>query len=243
MHPLIAIPGRPVETGAVKGWPSTGAVAAPLTYLSALRKAGGQEAVLHPFPIDEVAAKELLERFDGLLLLGGGDIHPSNYGQETHPRTYGVSTDRDSFELSLVRAARSSGVPLLAICRGLQVLNVALGGTLHQHIAEPDSKIHHGFNKDDEWSMHPVAIEEESALREVVGASRIECSSHHHQAIDALADGLVISARADDEVIEAVETRDHKMLGVQWHPEMTAAEDPAQQALFDWIVNSAREKS
>lgn len=239
MNPLIAIPGRPVETGEVKGWPSTGAVAAPLTYLSALRRAGGQEAVLHPFPIDEVDAKELLRRFDGLLLLGGGDIHPSIYGQETHPRTYGVSTDRDSFEISLVQAARSAGVPVLAVCRGLQVLNVALGGTLHQHIANPDSKVHHGFDSDEEWSMHPVTIASDSALCEVMGGTSANCSSHHHQAIDGLGDGLKISAHAEDGVIEAVETEDCKILGVQWHPEMTAAEDPAQQSLFDWLVRQA----
>lgn len=237
--PLIAIPGRPVEPGAVKGWPSTGGVAAPITYLNALRRAGGQEAVLHPLPIDEVAAKELLSRFDGLLLLGGGDVHPSIYGQETQPEVYGVSTDRDSFEIALVRAARSASLPVLAVCRGIQVLNVALGGTLHQHIAGPDAEVPHGFNEDTGWPMHPVQIRDGCALADIMGGTEANCSSHHHQAIDDLGEGLEISAWAEDGIVEAVETGDGRVIGVQWHPEITAAEDPAQQALFDWFVREA----
>jgi putative glutamine amidotransferase len=138
-----------------------------------------------------------------------------------------------------VKAAQSAGVPVLAVCRGIQVLNVALGGTLHQHITTPDSRVDHGFGKDSEWTTHPVEIIQGSALFEVIGGPKAECSTHHHQAIDELGDGLQISARAVDGIIEAVETSDAKVIGVQWHPEMTAAEDPMQQSLFDWLVRTA----
>lgn len=240
MRPLIAIPGRPVPAGGVDGWPLTGAVAAPLTYLTAIKKAGGQEAILHPVPIDEAEGKELLSRFSGLLLLGGGDIDPSVYGQESAPEVYGVSQDRDSFEISLVRAAMSADIPVLAICRGIQVLNVALGGTLHQHIIVPEAKVTHGFNQ--QWGTHQVNIFEGSALSKVMQTTNAKCSSHHHQAVDEVADGLQISASAEDDTIEGLESADGRVIGVQWHPEMTAGQDPAQQALFDWLVLTASGK-
>lgn len=192
---------------------------------------------MQPVPFDEAAAKELLGLFDGLLLLGGGDIDPSVYGQQARPEVYGVSQDRDSFEISLVRAAMSADMPVLAICRGIQVLNVALGGTLHQHITMPDEEIAHGFNQ--QWSTHRVNVVEGSALAQAMKTAIATCSSHHHQAVDEVADGLVVSARAEDDTIEGLETTGGRVIGVQWHPEMTAAEDPAQQALFDWLVRAA----
>ncbi|MGH2812739.1 MAG: gamma-glutamyl-gamma-aminobutyrate hydrolase family protein, partial [Actinomycetota bacterium] len=157
MRALIAVAGRPVEPGGVKGWPSANAVAAPGSYLEAIHRAGGREAVLMPTPIGGREAEKMLARFDGLLLLGGGDVDPSRYGAEVHPRTYGIRANRDEFEVALVEAALSRGMPLLAVCRGLQVLNVALGGTLEQHIADRGGPIDHGFGP--EWTTHPVKLE------------------------------------------------------------------------------------
>jgi putative glutamine amidotransferase len=142
-RPLIAVPAYPVKAGRVQGWEKPG-VAAPTPYVEALQRAGALEAILMPVAIDDVDAAAVLERFDGLLLMGGGDLHPEEYGQERRDEIYGVIPHRDRFELALARAAVDRGVPTLAICRGHQVLNVALGGSLDQHITDRDGVLPHG---------------------------------------------------------------------------------------------------
>ena len=238
MTPLIAVPAYPVKKGRVEGW-VTPAVAAPDTYLYALRRAGAQEAVLMPDELDDREARELLDRFDGLLLLGGGDLDPETYGQARAEETYGVIGRRDGFELPLVRAAVERGIPTLAICRGHQVLNVALGGTLEQHITSGD--VSHGLpGVEGGHATHDVRVQEGSRLATALGTTRASVSSHHHQAVEKLGDGLEAVAWADDGVVEGVERDgDAWIVGAQWHPEDTAADDPIQQRLFDAFVEQA----
>ena len=185
-------------------------------------RAGGLPVLLPP--IDGIA--DLLPRLDGLVLSGGGDIDPARYGAARIPATGPAGPARDAAELELCRRALGSGLPLLGICRGLQVINVTLGGTLHQHL--PDvvgSDLHspqaHGYGS------HKVSVAAETQLAAVLGRSEAAVPTHHHQAIDRLGAGLVATAWTDDGVIEAIELDQAAangadapfMIGVQWHPE------------------------
>jgi putative glutamine amidotransferase len=234
---LIAVPAYPVQPGRVEGWRDAG-VAVPASYLEALRRAGGQEAVLMPVEIGPIDAKEILDLFDGLLLLGGPDLDPLTYGAEPDPHVYGVSIVRDIFELALMRDAIERGLPTLAICRGVQVLNVALGGTLDQHITDRPGLIAHGIpGVEGGAALHALEIEAGSRLATAMGTTAAECSSHHHQAVDRMGDRLRLTARAPDGVVEGIELDGEPwIVGAQWHPEDTAGHDPAQQALFDAFV-------
>jgi putative glutamine amidotransferase len=240
IRPLIAVPAYPVKAGRVQGWEKPG-VAAPAPYVEALQRAGALEAILMPVAIDDAGAAAVLERFDGLLLMGGGDLRPEEYGQKRREETYGVIPHRDRFELALARAAVDRAVPTLAICRGHQVLNVALGGSLDQHITDRDGVLPHGKPGVPGGStVHDIEIEPESRLAEAMGVTHASCASHHHQAVERTGDGLRISAHAPDGVIEGIELAgDAWILGAQWHPEDTAADDPAQQRLFDAFVRAA----
>jgi putative glutamine amidotransferase len=239
-RPLIAVPAYPVKAGRVEGWEKPG-VAAPTPYLEALQRAGAREAILMPVAIDDADGVEVLERFDGLLLMGGGDLRPEEYRQQQRDEVYGVVPHRDRFELALARAAVERGVPTLAICRGHQVLNVALGGSLEQHISERDGVVAHGKpGVPSGSSVHDVEIEPGSRLAEAMGVTRASCSSHHHQAVERTGAGLRVTARAPDGVIEGIELDgDAWIVGAQWHPEDTAGDDPVQQRLFDTFVRQA----
>jgi putative glutamine amidotransferase len=212
------------------------------TYVDAVALAGGIPLVLPPQD-DNVGS--LLGAIDGLLLSGGADLDPSRYGDETvHPTTYGVSALRDRFELELVEAAIVQDVPLFAICRGIQVLNVALGGTLIQDVADQ-------YSPQLQHSQHDAAIEKDeighwvdlatdSALATIYGAERIGVNSFHHQAVRDVAPGLVPIARSEDGLIEAVMLRHKRLvLGVQWHPEMMIHRHPAHLEPFRTLVNAA----
>lgn len=241
MRPLIAIVGRRFPAGSVKGWRHEEAVAVPAPYLHGLRRAGGEGAVLLPVAADQGDAGDLLNRFDGLVLIGGPDVDPELYGAELHPACYGIDRIRDEFEIALVRTAVDRGVPTLTICRGIQVANVALGGTLHQHLTDRDSSIQHGVPEGGEGVLHPVRLEPGSLVAKAMGVDRADALSHHHQAIARLGRGLRQVGWAEDGVIEAVELDDDGtwLFGVQWHPEETAERDPAQQGLFDALVEQA----
>ena len=238
-RPLIAVTGVPITAGGVLGW-RQGATAAPAAYLTALDRAGADGAVLMPVELDEAEAARRLSRFEGLVVVGGGDVDPARYGAEARPEVAYVSAARDGFEIPLLRAAVEGGVPTLAICRGIQVLNVALGGTLHQHISDWEHLTAHRSPDGTDSALHDVRIEAGSRLRKAMGADRAETFSHHHQALDRVADGLVPVAWADDGLLEAVEHEDGWVVGIQWHAEATAAADPVQQALFDAFVGEAR---
>jgi putative glutamine amidotransferase len=240
MRPLIAVPAYPVKAGRVEGWVNAG-VAAPLPYIEALQRAGAQEAILSPVAIADAGGAEMLARFDGLLLLGGGDLDPVEYGHERRGEVYSVIAHRDRFEIALVRAAIELGVPTLAICRGHQVLNVARGGTLDQHITGRDGVLDHGKpGVEGGASVHELELEPGSRLAEAMRVTRASCSSHHHQAVDRVGDGLRVTAHATDGIIEGIELSGNAwIVGAQWHPEDTAADDPAQQGLFDTFVEQA----
>ncbi|MCZ7530225.1 MAG: gamma-glutamyl-gamma-aminobutyrate hydrolase family protein [Acidimicrobiia bacterium] len=242
MRPLIAVTGRRLPIGKIEGWREP-ACATPTYYLEALQRAGATGALLLPVPLDTgdaagVDAAEVLERFDGLLLTGGDDLDPARYGQEPHPELLPVDADADTFELALIRAAIEHEVPTLAICRGIQVLNVALGGSLDQHITGRDGLINHGVPHVG-GAMHDVRIEAGSKLAAAVGVLTPTCHSHHHQALDRLGEGLRPVAWAEDGIVEGLELDDGWIVGVQWHPEDTAAADADQQRLFTSFVERA----
>lgn len=197
--------------------------------------AGGEPVVLHgpaADPLSEMPGR--LARFDGVLLPGGADVEPRRYGAEPIPETTGVVVFQDEFEVGVTRAVIDLDMPTLAICRGMQILNVALGGTLHQHVVETDT-LHHN-------AIHQVHVKRESRLHGIVGRQSIDVSSYHHQAIDTLAPGLVVCGLAADGVIEAVEHRRADILAVQWHPEDRHADSPTDAALFTDLVDRARKR-
>jgi putative glutamine amidotransferase len=237
--PLIAIVAARLAAGRVRNWKKS-AFAVPEPYVAAVRRAGGR-ALLVP-PGDDVSADELLASFDGLLLMGGGDIEAERYGAEPHPTLYGMDAERDETELDVLRAAFARQLPTLAICRGAQVVNVALGGTLIQHIPDTEGLLPHGAPVHDESVYHDIQLTAATRVAKACGHELVTGRSHHHQAVDRLGDGLVAVGWSPDGVIEAIEPEPSGpwLVAVQWHPEDTAATDPAQQGLFDALVDQAR---
>ena len=238
MLPLLAVTGRHIDQERVRAYRAD-ALIVPRGYVDGVRRAGGEAAVLLPLPLSPDDAAGILSRFDGLLLTGGGDINPARYGEDRHPTVYGVDDDRDAFELALARAAIEAEMPVLGICRGMQVLNVALGGSLEQHILDRSALLPHG-DPTQGAVLHAVALEPSSRLAATVGADRTMCSSHHHQAVARLGEGLTVVGHSDDGLPEAVELDGAPwIVGVQWHPEDTAAANHEQQRLFDTLVAEA----
>ncbi|MBI2891771.1 MAG: gamma-glutamyl-gamma-aminobutyrate hydrolase family protein [Nitrospirae bacterium] len=207
-------------------------------YCEAVVRASGTPILLPPVETDR---RGLLERIDGLILTGGGDIEPARYGGTLHEKIYAVNSERDHGELELARLAVMGRIPMLAICRGLQVLNVALGGTLIEHLPdEVGTRILHR-SEAREPVRHAVRVEPRSRLAAVLGDTQVEVSSWHHQAIRKPGEGLKVVARASDGTIEGVEIPDQRwLMGVQWHPEITAHEEAVHQRLFDGLVGAAR---
>lgn len=236
--PLVAIPAFHLAAGRVADW-SRGGYAVPEAYVAAVQRAGARAVLVPTVNVGDPTAA--LAPFDGLLLAGGGDIDPARYGEKPHPEVYGVDPSRDEAELALLGAALNLGVPTFAICRGMQVLNVALGGTLHQHLPDLQGMDLHGRPGHDMSVVHDVKVSEGTLLAEACGRPVLRCTSHHHQAVDRLASGLTVVAASGDGLIEAVELEDpgeRWVLGVQWHPEMTASEDRSQQALFTALARA-----
>jgi putative glutamine amidotransferase len=236
--PLIAIVAARLASGRVRGWRRAG-FGVPEPYVTAIRRAGGRALFLPPG--DAAPPDELLEGFDGLLLAGGGDIDPPRYGEEAHSSVYGIERDRDDTEVALMQCALERGLPTLAICRGLQVLNVALGGTLHQHLPDLPGLIPHGTPVLDESVYHDIALTAGSRVAKACGTDVVTGRSHHHQAVDRLGAGLVVAGTSQDGVIEAIEpdALPGWVVAVQWHPEDTAPSDPAQQGLFEALVSQS----
>jgi len=243
-RPLVAVVGYHLGPGRVSRWPD-GGYGVPGPYVEALRRAGARTLIVSPGETND--PEEILEPFDGLVLIGGGDVDPTRYGAEPdHEHNYGVEEDRDELEIGLLHAADRLHIPTLAICRGLQIMNVAFGGTLHQHLPDMPGMLEHGVPVADTIATHDVTAGPGSRLLATTGVDRLSCSSHHHQGIDQLGERLSASGWSEDGLVEAIELQvedpnaDTWMLGVQWHPEDTAAEDPAQQALFDALVLLAK---
>jgi putative glutamine amidotransferase len=217
-----------------------------VSYLKALMGAGGAP-VLVPLGLKEAGLRAVFERLDGLVLPGGPDVDPAHFGETPHEKLGRVDPALDHTELRLTRWALADDLPLLAICRGIQVLNVALGGSLIQDIPAqlPQALEHHrfrqrGYPPDDR--AHPVAVEPNSRLATALGAERVVTNSRHHQAVKALAPGLSAVAHTADGLIEGVELPDARFaIGVQWHPENLVTTDPAMHRLFETFVRAAQD--
>jgi len=205
-----------------------------LKYAAAIARAGGVANTVAPLPELVAKVRQLVAASDGVLIQGGGDIDPSRYGETQRSDTvYGIVEAHDDFEFAVVREAIRQNKPLLAICRGVQVLNVALGGTLHQDLGEVIS------DRESHWNTyHPIALEPGSRIAVAMKTHSPQHShSFHHQALKKVALDLAVTARAPDGVIEAIEhSRCKWIVGVQWHPEDNAAESTTQQSLFDTFV-------
>jgi putative glutamine amidotransferase len=236
MRPLIGVTTSEMRRGDMAtlrrhGEPAQPEMALGLTYMRAVERAGGVPVVLPP--LEAGAMTTLLARLDGVCLSGGPDLDPEAYGARAHELLGPTEPSLDRFELELARAADASGMPLLGVCRGAQALNVARGGTLHQHIdghrqAEPSTQPTHG-----------IRVAARSRAAELLGSRHAEVNSFHHQAVAGLGSGLIATAWAPDGTIEAVEDPRHPfLLGVQWHAE-TLLDEPGQLQLFAALVEAA----
>jgi gamma-glutamyl-gamma-aminobutyrate hydrolase PuuD len=206
----------------------------PADYVKAVERAGGRPLLVPP---STDGIDETLDALDALVFSGGSDIDPELYGDEPHPETFGVHAERDAAELELLRRALERDMPVLGICRGSQVLNVALGGDLHQHLPELLGHERHKHDPPGVFADHDVRIEPGTKLAEVLEAGETDVKSHHHQGFRRLGAGLVEAARADDGTVEAVEDPQKRFaLGVLWHPE--AGEN---MRLFEALVEQARD--
>lgn len=212
------------------------------TYVDSVRAAGGTPVIL---PTDCAEPEETLSRLHGLLISGGGDLDPALYGDAVvHDKTYGVDDERDNFETQAFLWAVDHDLPTLCICRGIQVMAVAQGGTLIQHIPSqvPGAIEHrqHNIGKMRDEVSHSVSIEENNPLREIVGDASFDVNSFHHQSVKLPGNDLAVIATAADGIIEALWQPDMRFgLGVQWHPEMLAHLLPRHAALFDSFVDAA----
>ncbi|MFT5051922.1 MAG: putative glutamine amidotransferase [Chlamydiales bacterium] len=209
----------------------------PEEYVDSVRRAGGVPLLLPP---GEPRPECWFETLDALVVSGGGDLATEYYGGKAHETFYLTDAERDATEIQLVRHLAASDLPGLCICRGMQVLNVALGGTLIEHLPDEigESTLHRAPPR--EPVKHPLSIQSGSLLGSVSGTLEVEPYSWHHQAVRVLGDGLEVVARAPDGVIEAVHYGAHPwLLAVQWHPELSTAEDVTQQRLFDEMVRQA----
>ncbi len=261
-RPLIAVTTSEVRrSGTVsptpEGEPASHEMALGLKYLQALQEAGAIPVVVPP--LAPALADALLDRVDGVCMSGGPDLDPGAYGEARHSATGPVETALDEFELALARAADARGLPILAICRGMQVLNVARGGSLHQHLpdlsrdafapphptAVPFGEvplINHRQSEPGIRTTHPVAIHEASRIWSIVQRSETDVNSFHHQGVARLGDGLAITGWAPDGTVEAIEALDREfVVGVQWHAE-SLTDRPEHAALFAALVDAAEDR-
>jgi putative glutamine amidotransferase len=214
----------------------------PQEYVAAVRRAGGVPVL---FPPGEEEVERWLSAVDAVIVAGGTDLSPTLYGADgDDPRIFPVDQPRDATELLLTKALLVGDTPCLFICRGLQVLNVASGGTLHAHL--PDAGLFDGVdihrNEVGLWTNHGVEVVAGSRLAQAMGATVAEPVSGHHQGVDRVGSGLDIVAVASDGVVEGLEVRDHRWaVAVQWHPELTADKDQSQQGIFDGLIGVAGE--
>lgn len=198
--------------------------------------------VLIPSGLPETALHALVSRLDGILFSGGGDVEPERYGSRPHPLVSDMDRDRDRVEIQLIRDSIQSGLPFLGICRGLQVINVALGGSLYEDILDQHPQaVRHQYASEypRDYLAHPVTLAGTSRLSRILGTTSTQVNSLHHQGIRDLAPGIMASACSPDGIVEALEVPGHRFgLAVQWHPEWMAA-DPGMTALFRAFVEAA----
>ena len=241
--PLIAVTTSEMRTSAAltataESDPLRPEMVLGLTYLEAVQQAGGVPVVVPPLPAEMIGP--FLDRVDGLCLSGGPDVHPAAYGAEPHPRLGPTEPRLDAFELALVREADERGLPVLAVCRGAQVVNVARGGALHQHLPDAVGEtVHHRQTAAAGEPTHPVTVAPGSRLAAIFGRGRTDVNSFHHQAASRMGDGLVPTAWATDGTVEAFEAPgDRFLVGVQWHAECLVGRR-GHDALFAELVAAA----
>lgn len=241
-RPVVGVTGYQVGPDAAHnaGFGTRDLAIFPTTYLTWITAAGMVPMPLTPL----VDIEDSLDLVDAVVLSGGPDIEPSHYGAERHPSVVDTRPERDEFELALAKTALARGVPMLGICRGLQLMNVAMGGTLHQHLPDlPGVLVHSAEWQDGErdrtrrWgpTFHDVEV---SHQRFAGFAGRmVETNTFHHQAADVIGDGLAVAARSADGVVEALAGDDAPVLGVQWHPEMHQPGEAAGEGPFNWLAD------
>jgi len=222
--------------------------AVPSAYTDLVRQEGGIPLIV-PFQKNDEDVETVLDRGDGVLMIGGPDVDPAYYGKERHPRTKMKYEKAQHFELELIRRAVRRGIPVMGICLGVQQINVALGGTLYQHLPEEigETPRHHKLEEEKVRPRHMIRIEKGTLLYDIVGSEDLEVNSSHHQAIREVAGVLKVSARSvEDGVIEGVEPKERGrggfVLGIQWHPEMMAEPGTAHVRLFSRLIAEARGK-
>lgn len=241
--PIIAISAGTRNEAALSTHIQTVVTGTNVHYVQAIVRAGGAPVVI-PVITDEAALAAIVGMADGVLLTGGGDISSLAFGEEPHRTARYHDPARDTMEMTVTHLALERGLPLLGVCRGIQLLNVALGGTLIQDIPSqvPDACNHYA-QPVAPTLLHSVAIEPDSLLARVMGSETTAVNSYHHQAVSRLGRGLRVNCRARDGVIEGVESSENKpLLAVQFHPEEIADRYPAFQAPFDWLISAARER-
>lgn len=214
-------------------------------YLEALTQAGACPIIL-PLRLTPEELESLLLRLDGVLFTGGGDIHPQAYGEGANPAASEIDVDRDQAELTLLQKVLQKGTPFLGICRGIQLINVGLGGSLYADIdsQRPDA-LKHDYYPDypRDHIAHPVHIHNPSRLHEILEASEVQVNSLHHQAIRRLAPGLLVTAHSPDGLVEGIEVTDHPYgLAVQWHPEWLTAQQSMRNLFNAFVTASSMEK-
>ncbi len=226
----------------------------PLPYAEAVTLAGGHPWIFSTFalvpdePVPESVGVTMgldvddmspLDGAIGLLIPGGGDIDPTLYGHRPHRLTKNVSHRRDRFELNLLDRALAEDMPILAICHGMQLLNVCFGGTLDQNLADKRAKVDHDVGRPSSHPIHSLSVKPDSELHRIMGTTETKVNSHHHQGLDEVAPELEEVGWAEDGVLEAVVSKEHEwVVGVQWHPEVMVGESPEQKRIFESFVGA-----
>lgn len=243
--PLIAVTTSEIRDGrdasrTPQSEPARPEMLLGLRYLKAIEEAVAVPVVVPPIH-DEALLSALLDRVSGVCLTGGPDLDPVSYGALPHAQLGPTWRELDAYELALARLADNRGLPILAICRGLQTINVSRGGTLHQHLPEHvGGGINHRQTEPPEQTTHSVSLTESSQVADILGARSVRVNSFHHQAADRIGRGLVVTGHANDGTIEGLEASDREFLiAVQWHAECLTG-DPAQRALFRAFTDAAR---
>jgi putative glutamine amidotransferase len=225
-----------------KGYPLYGQ---GLDYVRSIALAGGSPLLI-PLALNRLAWRSIYERIDGLLFAGGVDVDPRHYGEDPHPCLGEVDSPLDEAELIFSRWALADGLPVLGICRGIQLINVAAGGSLYQDLpSQVPGALRHTCSPPDyprDYLAHSVGVEPGTRLAGALGANEVWTNSRHHQAVKEVAPGFLATARASDGVVEGIERADTPyVVGVQWHPESLAAMDPQMLALFQSFIEACRE--